>query len=102
MIDFVVAASAGLLVVGLAGLLAVFVLYPLFIGLLPRPGKKEEGPPEGGLPSVSMLVAVRNGADLIGEKIENALSLDYPADLFEIVIFSDGSSDETVKVMESF
>jgi cellulose synthase/poly-beta-1,6-N-acetylglucosamine synthase-like glycosyltransferase len=102
MTNVLVAASAGLFVLGLAGLFAVFVLYPLFIGLLPRPGRKEEGPPEGGLPFVSMLVAVRNGADLISTKIDNALSLDYPADRFEIVVFSDGSSDETVKVMESF
>jgi cellulose synthase/poly-beta-1,6-N-acetylglucosamine synthase-like glycosyltransferase len=71
--------------------------------LLTRPGNKEAPPAQGGgLPSVSMLVAVRNGAELIRAKIENALSLDYPSDLFEVVVFSDGSTDWTVKAMESF
>ena len=112
MIDLLVAASLGFFLLALAGLFAVFVLYPLFIGLLPRPRTALSPPgfPEGAsgqesgesrLPALSMLVAVRNGGGLISSKIENALSLDYPADLFELVVFSDGSNDDTLKRVES-
>ena len=48
-------------------------------------------------PSVSIITVVHNGEDLIMEKIENSLSLNYPSDRYEIIIFSDGSTDGTEK-----
>jgi cellulose synthase/poly-beta-1,6-N-acetylglucosamine synthase-like glycosyltransferase len=49
-------------------------------------------------PSVSLLVAAYNEADVIAEKIRNSLALDYPADRLEIVIASDGSTDGTAEI----
>jgi cellulose synthase/poly-beta-1,6-N-acetylglucosamine synthase-like glycosyltransferase len=46
-------------------------------------------------PSVSMVIAAHNEASVIGAKVENLLALDYPDDLLEIVIASDGSDDGT-------
>ena len=38
---------------------------------------------------------------MIDRKIENSLALDYPADRMEIVVASDGSSDETAAIAEA-
>ncbi len=47
------------------------------------------------LPTVSILVPAFNEQDLIRQKIENCLALDYPVEKLEIIIASDGSTDET-------
>ncbi len=52
-------------------------------------------------PSVSLLVAAYNEANVIEEKIRNSLALDYPADKLEIVIASDGSKDTTADIVRS-
>ena len=46
-------------------------------------------------PTVSLVVAAYNEASCIQEKVRNSLALDYPADRFEVLIGSDGSSDGT-------
>ncbi|MBK9169040.1 MAG: glycosyltransferase family 2 protein [Bryobacterales bacterium] len=46
-------------------------------------------------PSVSLLVAAYNEERVIAAKVANSLALDYPRDLLEIVIVSDGSTDRT-------
>jgi cellulose synthase/poly-beta-1,6-N-acetylglucosamine synthase-like glycosyltransferase len=45
---------------------------------------------------VSIIVVAHNEVDRIVSRIENLLALDYPRDRLEIVIGSDGSSDDTV------
>ncbi len=53
-------------------------------------------------PLVSVVVAAYNEAEAIGERIENLLSLDYPQDRLQIVVASDGSTDETVEIAKAF
>lgn len=50
---------------------------------------------EVALPTVSLVVAAYNEASCIQQKLENSLALDYPAERFEVLIGSDGSSDGT-------
>lgn len=57
---------------------------------------------EEPLPSVTLLISAYNEEKVIAEKIHNALSLDYPADLLEIVVVSDGSSDRTPQIVSEF
>jgi cellulose synthase/poly-beta-1,6-N-acetylglucosamine synthase-like glycosyltransferase len=78
--------------------------YVLFPGLLwvvktlfARPWKKSPN-----ALSVSMIISVYNEEAVIREKIENALSLDYPADLLEVVVCSDGSTDKTHEIVRAF
>ena len=52
-------------------------------------------------PFVSLLIPAYNEARVIARKIENSLALDYPPDRIEIVIVSDGSTDETVNIARS-
>ncbi len=53
-------------------------------------------------PSVSVIIAAHNEAAVIGERIENLLALDYPAERLEIVIASDGSTDSTDQIVEPY
>jgi cellulose synthase/poly-beta-1,6-N-acetylglucosamine synthase-like glycosyltransferase len=61
-------------------------------------------PPAGGpprRPTVSILVAAWNEEKVIGEKIDNALAQDYPEDLLEIVVATDGCTDRTNEIVSS-
>jgi cellulose synthase/poly-beta-1,6-N-acetylglucosamine synthase-like glycosyltransferase len=53
-------------------------------------------------PTVSILVAVHNGEQFIGKKLESLLALDYPAGLREILVISDGSTDGTETITGTF
>lgn len=53
-------------------------------------------------PSVTLTMASRNNAAPLKAKIDNILSLDYPPDKLEVVIGSDGSTDETVAMVRGF
>ncbi|HVP49949.1 MAG TPA: glycosyltransferase family 2 protein [Candidatus Bathyarchaeia archaeon] len=53
-------------------------------------------------PTVTAVLAVYNGEAFVGRKIENLLSLDYPADLLNIIIVSDGSDDATDSIVQSY
>jgi cellulose synthase/poly-beta-1,6-N-acetylglucosamine synthase-like glycosyltransferase len=50
-------------------------------------------------PSVSIVMAVHNGAKLLRGKISHLLSLDYPAGLLEVLVVSDGSDDGTNQIL---
>lgn len=52
-------------------------------------------------PIVSLLIPAYNEADVIQRKIKNSLALDYPADRIEVVVASDGSSDETAAIAQA-
>jgi cellulose synthase/poly-beta-1,6-N-acetylglucosamine synthase-like glycosyltransferase len=54
---------------------------------------------EDSLPTVSFIIAAYNEAKVIAEKIENALSLDYPKHLIEVIVASDGSNDGTNEIV---
>ncbi len=74
--------------------------YPLLLAALARVRRERAaGPPAsdaGGLPSVSLVVAAYDEGAVIGEKVRNALALDYPRELLEVIVASDGSADGTV------
>jgi glycosyltransferase involved in cell wall biosynthesis len=53
-------------------------------------------------PTVSIVIAVRNEEKGIGDRIRNLLELDYPPDLFEVYVASDGSIDRTVEIARAF
>ena len=57
---------------------------------------------EESLPSVTLIISAYNEERVINDKITNALSLEYPKDLLEIVVVSDGSSDRTTQVVSGF
>ena len=54
------------------------------------------------LPSVTLLVAAFNEQDLIQEKVDNCLALDYPKNKIQIIFITDGSSDNTPEIIKQF
>jgi cellulose synthase/poly-beta-1,6-N-acetylglucosamine synthase-like glycosyltransferase len=53
-------------------------------------------------PTVTIIVTAYNEASRITGKIESLLSTDYPRDRFDIIVASDGSTDETVERSRRF
>jgi cellulose synthase/poly-beta-1,6-N-acetylglucosamine synthase-like glycosyltransferase len=74
--------------------------YPLalrmLIALRRRPRPADPGTWDE-LPRVSLIVAAYDEEDVIAAKVANALALDYPGDLLQVIVASDGSSDATVE-----
>jgi poly-beta-1,6-N-acetyl-D-glucosamine synthase len=51
------------------------------------------------LPFVSVVMVVRNEESVLERKLENLLTLDYPAELLQLVAVSDGSTDRTDAIL---
>jgi len=65
--------------------------------LHPRPTR-----PSQYIVPISVVLVVCNEAAVIERKLRNLLGLNYPADRMEIIVVSDGSSDETNKILSRF
>ncbi len=89
----VLALGAGLILYVLAG---YPFLLALAVRLRRRPRQKAFVPR-----TVSVLVAVHNGARWIEAKLDTLEAQDYPAELVEIFIISDGSTDATEALVEA-
>jgi poly-beta-1,6-N-acetyl-D-glucosamine synthase len=50
-------------------------------------------------PAVSIVIAARNEEANLPAKLENLRRLDYPRELLEVVIVSDGSTDRTANIL---
>jgi cellulose synthase/poly-beta-1,6-N-acetylglucosamine synthase-like glycosyltransferase len=51
---------------------------------------------------VTLVISAFNEADTIERKLENSLTLDYPAARFEVLVVSDASTDETDRIVQRF
>ncbi|MEA2307262.1 MAG: hypothetical protein QOH43_4542 [Solirubrobacteraceae bacterium] len=72
--------------------------YPLALLAVPRrPLAPAAGAPDG-LPSVSLVIAAYAEADVIAAKVADALALDYPRELLEVIVACDGSADATARL----
>jgi len=94
------ASIAAVLALG-AFILYVLFVYPLILGFL---AKRRARPVRQASfrPSVSIVIAVRDGERYIREKLESILTLDYPRHLTQIIVVSDGSVDRTDEIASSF
>lgn len=54
------------------------------------------------LPTVTILIAAYNEEDIIIQKVENTLALNYPQDKLQIMFVTDGSTDHTSEKVKSF
>jgi cellulose synthase/poly-beta-1,6-N-acetylglucosamine synthase-like glycosyltransferase len=52
-------------------------------------------------PLVSLIIAAYNEQSVIAAKVANALALDYPRELLEVIVTCDGCSDGTVRAAEA-
>ena len=87
--------------ISLTALVYVYVGYPLlvyFVSLV-RPLEVKKGNFE---PTVTVLITAYNEEEAIRVKLENTLEIDYPKEKLEILVASDGSTDETEKIVREF
>ena len=71
--------------------------YPLVLWALVHVRDLTAGGPAAGAPSVTLIVPAYDEEEVIAAKVANALALDYPRELLQIVVASDGSNDATVE-----
>lgn len=93
------------LALSLATVVYTYAVYPGLIWVLARVfGRPPVRPAatDADLPFVSLVIAAHNEEAEIGPRVANALQSDYPADKFEVVIASDGSTDRTNAVVRQF
>jgi cellulose synthase/poly-beta-1,6-N-acetylglucosamine synthase-like glycosyltransferase len=85
-----------LLLISVATVVWVYAGYPLLVAALGhiRPRPRERSPTHK---PVSVLVAAHNEEHVIGAKVMNVRATDYPQSLIEVVVVSDGSTDDTVE-----
>jgi len=89
------------LLVSVLFLLYVFVLYPVAVFTAASLFGRE--PLRASItPSITVLLAVRDGAQWIRGKLESIESLDYPADQIQVIVVSDGSIDDTAQIVNSW
>ena len=73
--------------------------YPLVLALIARLKRRRPSAPAlAELPSVSLIVAAHDEERVIAGKVRNALELDYPRELLEVIVASDGSTDRTAEL----
>ncbi len=88
-------------------LLYTHVGYPLaltaaahVLARAPAAPGADAAPPGAGpgaeTPTVSLIVAAHDEGEVIAAKVANARALDWPPDRLEVIVCSDGSTDDTV------
>jgi 1,2-diacylglycerol 3-beta-glucosyltransferase len=50
----------------------------------------------------SLLIPAHNEEKVLSETLERILNLDYPSELFEVMVINDGSCDKTEKIARSY
>ncbi|MBK0381716.1 glycosyltransferase family 2 protein [Pedobacter sp. SD-b] len=89
--------------------ICLFIIFYTFLGygillyiiirikrVFVKPFRFNDHPP---LPSVALIIAAYNEENIIQEKINDCLALDYPNEKLRIIFVTDGSSDKTPKVI---
>ena len=79
----------------------VYVGYPVLLSVWVRArnaqrSSQRKRETSAGQPCISIIIAARNEASRLGARIENLLSLDYPHEKRQIIVVSDGSTDDTM------
>jgi len=83
---------------------ALYILlgYPLLLALVPFKQAAAVRKDLSYQTTVSLIIAVYNGAAYIRAKLETILSLDYPKDYLQIIVVSDGSTDDTEAIVREY
>jgi len=102
---FLESAAAGLVIVGVLFFLYTYIAYPLLLGAVGLVRPKRPPPDHPGdteWPRVSIMVPAFNEEHQIEGAVRCLLSLDYPKELLEILVVSDGSTDRTEEIVSTF
>lgn len=83
-------------------ILYVYFGYPLLLLILSKFRPASPVQKADITPTVSLIIAAYNEEKIIAQKIENSLALDYPREKLEIIVASDGSTDETNRIVRDY
>lgn len=76
-----------------------YILFPVLLKFLKGKQHRISGNHQ---PSLSILMAAYNEEAVIKQKIESVLNSNYPDEKLELIIGSDGSTDRTDEIIQSF
>ncbi|HVW30340.1 MAG TPA: glycosyltransferase family 2 protein [Polyangiaceae bacterium] len=79
-----------------------YVGYPVIVAAWARLAPKKVRASTAFEPDVSICLAVYNGEQHIAAKLRSLRQLDYPKEKLQILVCSDGSTDETERIVEGF
>lgn len=91
-----------LLIVLLFALAYTWIGYPLVLRALARATQVAVRREDYERPSFSIIVACYNEEECITAKLDDCLAQQYPRELVEIIVASDGSTDATEKIVHDF
>jgi biofilm PGA synthesis N-glycosyltransferase PgaC len=82
----------------------VYAGYPALLALWARvrPRPLAAAAPGQHRPAVSIVVAARNEGERLAARLDNLLQLNYPAARRQIIVVSDGSTDDTLAVLDRY
>jgi cellulose synthase/poly-beta-1,6-N-acetylglucosamine synthase-like glycosyltransferase len=85
-------------------ILQSYIIYPLLLQLLSINKKNNEifFSRNENLPFVSVILSVYNEDQVIIEKIRSVFNTNYPKDKFELLVGSDGSTDQTNDILNLY
>lgn len=89
-------------ILALAAVAYILIGYPLFLALFPHKSAPAVAKNLDYAATVSVILAVHNGARYAGAKLESILALDYPSGRMQIIVVSDGSSDGTEQIVRGY
>jgi cellulose synthase/poly-beta-1,6-N-acetylglucosamine synthase-like glycosyltransferase len=76
--------------------------YPALVFVLGRLRHRPVRAADAARPAMTVLIAAHNEAKVVDAKIRNTLALAYPSDQLEVLLVSDGSTDETVEIARRY
>ena len=79
----------------------VYFGYPSLIWVLARVRPREVRRTDV-TPSATLIVPLFNEEQVVDRKIRNSLALDYPRELLEVILVSDGSTDATEEICRRY
>ena len=82
--------------IGYALLLTVLVKLKQMLSKKPKSGA------DAFVPEVTLVVPSYNEADILEQKIQNCLALDYPKDKLSILFITDGSTDKSPEIVSRY
>jgi len=82
-------------------ILYTYLIYPFLVNLLAALFQRKTQVAESDFPLVSMVVPAYNEEEVLEDKIDNCLAIDYPGEQIEFLFGSDGSSDGTNRILQS-
>ncbi|MBN4049027.1 glycosyltransferase family 2 protein [archaeon AH-315-M20] len=85
--------------------LSTYFIIVFLLALLKNKNKLYDSPvldSKDKLPRVSIIISAYNEEEKIADSIESLKSIDYPKELYEVIIVNDGSTDKTKDIVLNY